>query len=300
MNIIDPFTLIFYVIGSTFLLGTFVLLGKAYKDDRRRYTRLNVLFKKIVTEPKNSTLGNFLYNETTEKTLRRLLVPHWIDSITFNGTRLAIVVFATFLLLLKTKTGIGPIPSIVLLIVCLLFSFGSMLKKGLPLYYLLDFNRKLRVRKKNNEVYSLYLLINSEFNTHEEKVGNVYNLLYESRKYFQYIRTSIDQALTSGNGKAINWDAFVSDVNTQEAERLAMIMKEVEVLSIAQTKQLLAQKREEFANHNLREYEDYLEDRGKIIYFVAFICAASIFICPIVVHYLQYRDIMDSVNNINL
>lgn len=300
MNLIDPFTLLFYGIGSLLLLGAYILLRKAYKDDRRRYTRLNVLFKKIVKEPKNSTLGNFLYNETTENALKRLLVPSWMDSIIFNGIRLIIVVMATFFLLLKVRTGIGPFPSIVPLIVCLFFSFGSMLKKGLPLYYLLDLNRKIRVRKKNNEVYSLYLLINSEFNTHEDKVGNIYNLLYDSRKYFHYIRRSIDQALSSGNGKAINWDAFVSDVNTQEAERLAMIMKEVEVLSVIQTKKLLEQKREEFANHNLREYEDYLEDRGKIIYFVAFICAASIFICPIVVHYLQYRDIMDSVNNINL
>ncbi|MBH0167151.1 hypothetical protein IHV12_19690 [Fictibacillus sp. 7GRE50] len=299
MNLLDPITLIFYGIGGVCLLGTYLLLNSVYKDDRRRYTRLNLKFKQLVADPKSTAVGSFLFDEKTEKELKRLLVPTWIDSVVFNGMRLAVLVVASVLLLIKTRMGIGPFSPTFLSVVCLFFSVGCILRKGLPLYYFLNLNRKYRVRRKNNEVYSLYLLIASEFSTHDERVGNIYNLLYESRKYFHHIKKAIDKALSNGHGKEINWDAFVRDIHTPEAEKLALVMQEVEVLPVSQTHELLKQKREEFSNLNVMEYEDYLEDRGKIIHLVAFtVCAISLFICPIVVHFLQYKDMINMSNNL--
>ncbi len=298
MNLLNPGTLAFYGIGTSFLIGAFLLLTKVYQDDRQRYTRLNLKFKQVVTNPKDTTLGSILYNETTENELKKCMMPAWLDSIVFNGIRLSVVGLGVVLYLIKMNTGIGPFSSTALLLICLLFSVGCVLRKGFPLHYLLNTYRKSRIRRKNNEVYSLYLLITSEFSTHEEKVGNIYNLLYESRKYFHHIKKAIDKALSSGDGKEINWNAFVRDIHTPEAERLALVMQEVEMLPISQTKQLLEQKREEFSNQNIREYEDYLEDRGKIIYMICFMCAFSIFICPLVVHFLQYKDIINMSNNL--
>jgi hypothetical protein len=278
------------------LTTIYILLYYSFKDDRRKRNRFKHQFKNMTID--NSVVINILKRPQVDALFKECGLSKYINSIQFNALRYGSVIIAMFLNVVGNSLGTEIISS-TMVIVILILVILTIPARHLPFYYVIGFLRKQHLREKNNEVYSLYNQLKAEFQSSTDRTSNMYNLLLSYRKYFEIIRPAIEKALTKWRvSPEVAWSAFAKEVGTEEAESLAMLMKELEGSSTENARLLLEQKRGEFANSNYNSFKDYLKDREFMIFIVVYICALSIFGNLIVAHFLQYQEIMNFMNQI--
>jgi hypothetical protein len=287
---------IHYIVIGIFLMLIYNLFYHSYKDDREKRSRFKYQLKHLTVE--NSMLLKIVKRPHVDALFKEAGLSSYITSTRFNTIRYGIAIIVIFLSVAGSQLGNEIISRSQVLIILALVAL-TIPAKYFPLYYLLGFIRKRHKREKGNEVYSLYNQLKAEFQSENDRVSNMYNLLLSYRKYFMIIRPAIEKALTKWRiSPEIAWNTFAVEVGTEEAENLAMLMKEIEGSSIENAYILLEQKREEFANANYNSFKDYLKDREFIIFVMVYICALSIFGNLIVAHFLQYQEIINFMNRL--
>jgi hypothetical protein len=285
-----------YVIVGIFLMTIYIFFYLSYKDDRKKRSRFKYQLKHLTIE--NSTLIKIFKRPHVDALFQEAGLSSYVNSTRFNMTRYGLVMIVMLLNVIGSQVGIEIISRSWVFIILALVAL-TIPVKYFPLYYLIGFIRKQHVREKGNEVYSLYNQLKAEFQSDNDRVSNMYNLLLSYRKYFMIIRPAIEKALTKWRiSPEMAWNTFAVEVGTEEAENLAMLMKEIEGSSIENACILLEQKREEFANANYNTFKDYLKDREFIIFVIVYICALSIFGNLIVAHFLQYHEIINFMNRL--
>jgi hypothetical protein len=273
-----------------------MLFYLSYKDDRRKRSRFKYQLQHMVTE--NAILIKIFKRPHVDALFHEAGLSSYMNSVRFNLIRYSFAIIAMMLSVVGSQVGIEIISRSAVVIILVLVALTTP-AKHFPLYYLIGFIRKHHVREKGNEVYSLYNQLKAEFQSDSDRVSNMYHLLLSYRKYFKIIRPAIEKALTKWRiGPEMAWSTFAREVGTEEAENLAMLMKEIEGSSIENAGMLLEQKREEFANANYNAFKDYLKDREFIIFVIVYICALSIFGNLIVAHFLQYQEIINFMNRL--
>lgn len=298
INTVDSQRIFHFSLLAMLLLLSYLCFIKSEQDERAIRYKLRIYMKYRVTKKLLPLIERLIVNPKADELFKQAGLP-FITSFNYNLTRLIIVFGVMILNLLTRYTGLEILNKQTAIVTILVVLVASP-RKYFPIEFVLNLLRKRHYRATNQEVYSLYLQLKADYKTNQN-IGNNYNMLYSYRKYFKIIQPSIELAISRWNG--VNgsedaWNAFAKDVGTQEAHMLALIMQGVENTSPTRIYELLEQKRDEFANANKNAFKDYLKDRENIIYFVIYACALSIFANPFMAQFLQYKDIMQQMNNL--
>lgn len=284
--------------GYLLLIGGLLLLSYLFyirsQFDERKRKRFKLLFFNH-----HSRFYKQLKNEQYDRFFRSNGLPSVITSERFNLVRLTMLVsliavaFSEILFRIDVLSFTNTI---------ILGSIPLMMipKKPYPFYYLVLSTKKRYKREKNNEVYQLYNEVKAEFKAKGNHIGNSYFLILDLIPYYTYIRPTLEKMLPLLENKnfAAAWDLFAEEIETPEAERLSVLMKEIESTGIEQASVLLEQARQEFANNMYNTYKDYLTRRKNIIYFIVVIGAVTVFLNEFAVFFLWYKDIMSVVNGL--
>ena len=290
----------FTVVG-VFLLIILSLIQYTLQDERSRKTAFRL--RSITQRIKQNNLGDnrflgLLHSPKMDEEIRKAGIPENITSyklyITSFLTIIGVMLFYQFGVLLHfpliTKREAA---MIITLLLVLLPSRYSLF------YLLLKFLKKAHKRKVTMEIYSLYAQLKAEFKS--ENVGNLYNLMYNYRTYYQAIRPTIDRMLSvwqGSDGAKKAWELFSKDLDTEEAKNLATLMKNAESSSVSESLKLLENDKKEFANRNVNAFKDYLTERESIIYYIIFVCVLAVFANPSIAQFLQYKEMFNQVNNL--
>lgn len=237
-----------------------------------------------------------------DQLFKRAALPDYITSFRFNVFRLFATILLVFLFVVSQAFVLHLFKLKVLMIwfIMLLILEPS---KPFPMYFILLNLEKNKKRKINSELYNFFNDIKGAFKTNGEKIGNIKYFVMDIKSYYNLIGPSIDKMLVRWNTDAsskVAWETFSDELETSEAERLSIVMSEIDKTSIEETLELLEQLREEFANSIYNAYKDYLQRRKMIVYMIAFICALSIFINPLVAFYQWFLDTMNYMHSVNL
>jgi hypothetical protein len=285
-----------YVIVGTLVMTIYIFFYLSYKDDRKKRSRIKYQLKHLTVD--NSTLIKIFKRPHVDALFQEAGLSSYVNSTRFNILRYGLVIIVMLLSVVGSQVGIEIISRSWVFIIFALVAI-TVPAKYFPLHYLIGFIRKQHVREKGNEVYSLYNQLKAEFQSNNDRVSNMYNLFLSYRKYFKIIRPAIEKTLTKWRiSPDLAWNTFAIEVGTEEAENLAILMKEIEGSSVENACILLEQKRDEFANANYNTFKDYLKDREFIIFVIVYICALSIFGNLIVAHFLQYQEIITFMNQL--
>lgn len=241
-----------------------------------------------------------LENSYLDRSFREAGLPPYISSVRYNFFRhLALL----SILILKWLDGFFSFQVVSSLFVFLIFVLYLLslpiLRESSPFQYVLKFLQRQHIAKKNEEVYSLFHLMKAEFHLEDQYMLNMYHLLKKNRRYFHHIRPSIDRCLHYWqDGVDVAWEHFATHIGTHEARALADIMQEVDQSGYEEARHLLEQKRQEFANANYNAFKDYLDRRRLIMFVVVMICSLSTLVFFAVPHIMEYRAIMDELNQL--
>lgn len=286
---------IFIVFGLLTLVYFFASRALNVRGTRWRRIRLYVANNLV----EQSILQRLLTHEPTDHLFRSSGLPANITSYRYNLARFQLIGVVMVVYIFTTGFGMPLLSrNVAMMLVFILILLSG--RKPFLGYQLLDFLRKKYLRDVNNEVYSLFIQLKTEYSSNEN-IDNVYNLLLSYRKYFDKIRPAIEKALSRWNnidGSERAWDAFAKEVGTPEANSLAIVMKEVDNIPREEAAELLTQKHVEFAKKNYNAFNQYLQNRANIIYVVVYLCALGVFANMAVAQYLQYSEIMQFMNTL--
>lgn len=232
--------------------------------------------------------------ESYDKKFKDANLPSFITSYRFNLFR----VLSTVLIILFYMLGIAFNFSIVNKMSLVLWGIFMIVLEPInpmPAYFLLNILKLNKRRKINSELYNFFNDLKGVFKTSGERLGNLKYFIMDIKNYYNLLNEAIEKMLITWNTEASPekaWKVFAEELHTEEADRLAIVMAELEKTSVEETGALLEQLREQFANSIYNTYKDYLQKRRFFIYGIAFICTLSIFLCPIVAFYQWYESIM--------
>ncbi len=240
----------------------------------------------------SSRAANVFYNPRLERLLVTAGRPLALSSVRYNLVRFGLL--GGWLLYLNIRWFIeqGRYPVNVLFLI-LAASIVTQPRKGLPLYYFLVKFKDLRLRVKNKECFILYSMIQNEFYTDSERPLNMYATLNKLRPYFR----AIDRAL----GKAIFlWkknpaealDAFAVEVGTEEAADLAQILKNVDLSSPEDARDLLDSRYDQFVTKRHEHYRRYRNNLGLIGYIAVFLPVFAVIYNAMVIFNLEKQELL--------
>lgn len=285
-----------YSILALLLSGVYFFARKALNVEGPALYRLRIYLRQSVGE--HGILYRLLSHENTDRLFRSAGLPRTWTSYQYNIVRYSIILGALMIYNVQLYLPVVQIFSKFMIYMVIMVVILLSARRPFLGYQIIRFIRKMHLRDINNEVYSLYIQLKTEY-TSNGKTDNTYNILLGLRKYFIKIRPGIDKAISRWNGvdgaeKA--WDAFAEEIGTVEAKELATVMKKIETIPKEEAANLISQKHAEFANRNYNAYNNYLKDRANLIFVFVYICTLGIFINIGIVHYLQYKEIISFMN----
>lgn len=291
---LNLYKIIIIAILGFFLFSSFVFIKIGTKDIRhRKRRRISVERVKF----KGKTYLSKLKNEEYDKTLKRIGLPKFINSVYLNLTR---NILGALLLLLMTIhfSGIAYLFSIFEWIILLAIPFSLVPKKPYPLYYILTFFSQKYVRRKNKEVYLLFNELKSELITKHTHFGNLYHTMKQLSTYYTLIQPAIHKMLPllRDNKHAEAWGVFANEVGTKQADDLALVMERVEEKNYVDSLELMNQKHGDFRNELANDFKSYLQKRRLIMYAIVFTGGMLCFLNPWFALNQWTQDIMNAVN----
>lgn len=288
-----------YTVIYLFLVGILLFLSwyfwrKSQHDERRRN---RFMVKNVKRHMEEAFV--LLKNKEQDKFLRESAFPEWVTSQRINIVRFAIIFLLSIYMLVgflnrETYLGVGEIVNWLCVIIIL------TPKEKFPLSWFAKFLNLRRQNDISNEVYQLYNDLTSAYFVLKNP-KNVYYQIQELIPYKTYIRPTLEKMLPYLERKQADlaWEIFSSELDMDEATTLAIVMTEVESLSISQAGIMLEQKRNEMANHIYNRHTDNLRRRKNTIYVLVFIGALTVFFNESTVFYMWYKDIMSVANQLS-
>jgi len=249
---------------------------------------------RLMSKAKDATGKMFttLHNEELDKLLIYAGRPLSLNSIKYNTIRFSVLGGIFLYITLNWVISDNGYPyNIGCLILALLILTHPL--KGLPLFYLLDKLNELRIREKNKECFTLYSMIQNEFYTDCDNPLNMYSTLYKLKPYF----TTIDKSL----GKAILlWkknpsqalEAFAAEVGTEEARDLAQIIKNVDISSPQDAKDILDSRYDQFVTKRHESHRRYKNNIGLIGYVAALLPVFAVIYNVMVIFNLEKQALL--------
>lgn len=241
---------------------------------------------------KTSSLLSRLQNDRLERLLTSAGKPLSLNSVNYSLIRITILGGSMLYINLAWLLGEHRYPYNVACLFIALFILTQPCK-GLPVFYLLEKIKELRIREKNKECFTLYSMIQNEFYSYGDKPLNMYSTLYKLKPYFK----SIDKAL----GKAILlWkrnpsqamDAFAEEVGTEEARDLAQILKNVDASSPKDAKDILDSRYEQFITKRHESHRRHKNNIGLVSYVAALLPVFAVIYNVMVIFNLEKQALL--------
>ncbi|WP_202078158.1 hypothetical protein [Caldalkalibacillus salinus] len=228
-----------YIIYSTVVL---VATLKMYQfltteTERKRY---RTKIQRVVDERKYEMIKK-AEQTSLEKKLKRAGVPSIINAFRFQVCRWTVIstLCVYYVILPSIDQHSVPMSSLLGVVTLLILSSPS-LRFSLT-NYLLDQLRLFRERKKHQELFTLFDMLQAELTSLTEgQEINVYNLIRESVPYFQYINHALLKFLyTWKYDPRLAKTQFSTEVGGEDAETLSNILYKIDDTSKEDAIQIL-------------------------------------------------------------
>lgn len=261
---------------------------RQYAARKKHFHRLRLLNQ---IKDKAFSYSSVFFNPHLEKLLVSAGRPLGLNSVRYNGARF--ILFGVWLVVINARWLVsgGKYPANYLLVLISLV-IASQPLAGLPLFALLIKITDIRAREKNKECFTLYSMIQNEFYNDVEKPVNMYSTLTKLRPYFKAIDKALGKAILlwkKSPAEALN--AFAWEVGTDEAKDLAQILKNVDVSSPSDAKDILDSRYEQFVTKRQESRRRYCNNIGLIGYLAALLPVFAVIYNALVVFNLEKQDL---------
>ncbi len=290
MDLLKYAEMVIYILAFTMVIvGAVIISNLQFINSKRPVYRLRLMNQ--VKERTNKVMHNF-YNDSLEKLFLSTGKPLSLNSIKYNVIRFFVLSCWFIYINVNWLTYKGCYPYNLVTLILAVFIF-SQPYKGFPLFYLLEKLKELRLRERNKECFTLYSMIQNEFYTDCDRPLNMYATLNKLKPYFK----AVDKAL----GKAILlWkknpsealDAFALEVGTEEARDLALILKNVDISSPKDARDILDSRYDQFVTKRHETHRRYRNNIGLIGYIAAFLPVLAVIYNAMVIFNLEKQELL--------
>jgi len=279
---------LYSVCASVIILAGVNLYNQIFAGNRKHFSRLRLLSQFEINTFDYSTI---FFNNDLEKLLISAGTPLRLNSVWYNLVRLVLFGVSFVILNISWIISESRYPSnYVFLIISLIIVTHPM--KGLPLFSLLMKITDIRAREKNKECFTLYSMIQNEFYNDVGKPLNMYSALTKLKPYFKAIDKALGKALLLWKkNPAEALEAFASEVGTEEAKDLAQILKNVDVSSPDDAKDILDSRYEQFVTKRQENHRRYRNNVGLIGYLAALLPVFAVIYNAMVVFNLEKQEL---------
>ena len=282
-----------FVYGFSFsliVLAAIMIYNLQFLDNRNAVFRLRLL-KQLRAGIRGGTVSAF-YNDNLERVLNSAGRPWGVNSVRYNMLRFVILGgwFLSFNLNWIVSENRYPYNLLCLTVALVIFSHPY---NDLPIFKLLEKVRDFRLREKNKECFTLYAMIQNEFYTDLEQPLNMYATLNKLKPYFKAIDKALGKAvLLWKNSPSQALDAFALEIGTEEAKDLAQILKNVDVSTPKDARDILASRYEQFVTKRHENHRRYRNNIGLIGYVAAFLPVFAVIYNAMVVFNLEKQELL--------
>jgi len=239
----------------------------------------------------------YLHDDGLEALLTATGRPLSLSSISFNLTRLVIIIGCLLYLNVRwfLHGGVYPLNSLLLVLLTIILTYPI---KSFPVYRFLEKLREIRLREKNKEIFTLYSMIQNEFYTNLDRPLNMYTTLNKLKVYFKSIDRSIGKAvLLWKKNPAAALDAFVAEVGTDEARDLANILKNVDLSSPEDARDMLDSRYEQFVAKRHENHRRYKNNIGLMAYIAALFPVFAVIYNVMVIFNLEKQELLKFIHH---
>lgn len=277
-----------YILMAGLLLLSFFFLSRISSDSRYKRSRFNW---RTVKQTAQKNISKF-ENEKYDVIFKKVGLPDWLTSTRYNIVRGCLLLYGVFGLLFHFILNIEILSPLLAVIVIILVLFLEP-KSPFPAYYILLSLRKHFMKVKNNEIYLLFNELKSEVQSKGDNVENLYHLMRNMSPYYKILNRTFEKMLPYLRDQKYEeaWDLFRREVATEEADKLAELMKDFEYLTAEEALRKLNLHSEEFAKSMYEEYKKYLVMRRGLIFGVVSAGAVFVFLVPVAAFWGWYQDI---------
>lgn len=284
---------LYTVCASVVILAAVNIYNQIFAGNKKHFSRLRLLNQ---IKAKTFDFSTVFFNNDLEKLLISAGRPLRLNSVRYNALRL--VLFGVWFVILNGRwiiSGSKYPSNYIFLIISLIIATQPL--KGLPLFSLLVKLVDIRAREKNKECFTLYSMIQNEFYNEVEKPLNMYSTLTKLKPYFKAIDKALGKALLLWKkNPAEALESFASEVGTEEAKDLAQILKNVDVSSPDDAKDILDSRYEQFVTKRQENNRRYRNNVGLIGYLAALLPVFAVIYNAMVVFNLEKQDLFKFIS----
>lgn len=294
MNILKYIEPVLYsVCASVIILACFNIYNQVFAGNRKHFSRLRLMNQ---IKAKTFDYSTVFFNHDLEKLLVSAGRPLGLNSVRYNVARWGLVGMWFVILNTRWIFSDSKYPANYLLLIISVIIATQPLK-GLPLFSLLQKITDIRAREKNKECFTLYSMIQNEFYNDVEKPLNMYSSLTKLKPYFKAIDKALGKALLLWKkNPAEALEAFAVEVGTEEAKDLAQILKNVDVSSPDDAKDILDSRYEQFVTKRQENHRRYRNNIGLIGYIAALLPVFAVIYNAMVVFNLEKQDLFKFIS----
>ena len=233
-----------------------------------------------------------LYNENLDRLLHSIGRPLSLDSVKYNLVRCLLLGGWFIYITADWYLFEGRYPYNIASLILALYIFTQPVK-GLPLFYILEKLKDLQLREKNKECFTLYSMVQNEFYTDVDRPLNMYATLNKLKPYFKAIDKALGKAiLLWKRNPAEALDAFAVEVGTEEAKDLAQILKNVDLSSPQDARDILDSRYEQFVTKRHENHRRYRNNIGLIGYVAALLPVFAVIYNAMVIFNLEKQELL--------
>lgn len=282
------FLIVFVSVYVSYILTT------TQKERKRHRTRLQYEFyqqkEKVINRSESSILSKKLYEAGN---------PLNLNSFRFQIIRWSLILSITiyYLIIPYLKNESISLLLIAFIIAIVLVS-STILPKGSLTIFILDEVIKIRNKKKQIELFTLFDMLQAELTSlNDGQEVNVYNLLKDLVPYFDYIDIALIKYLHLWKNDPIKAkEALAMEIGGEDAERLSDILYKIDDTTKEHAINIIQGASKLFSTGYYERGNRKSEKKNTFLYIYFFAVNLLILIWVVVLVVIMYTDLLNSTN----